>query len=88
MCGSSIARADGNGSGEPGLRVQEPGLRVQETSHQGRSRRSHECCRAHCGERSNLVLSSEDERLSLPSLLVFGVSGRSRQRGRAGRERL
>ena len=43
----------------------EPGLRVQEASHQGRSRRSHECSRAHCGERGSLVLSSEDERLRL-----------------------
>jgi hypothetical protein len=52
--------------GEPGLRVQEPGLRVQEASHQGRSRRSHGCCHAHCGERGRLVLSSEDERLRWP----------------------
>ena len=62
----------------------EPGLRVQEASHQGRSRRSHECSRAHCGERGSLVLSSEDERLRL-SLLAFGVS--SRPGSEAGRER-
>ena len=66
--------------------VGEPGLRVEEIRHQeGRGRRSHECCRAHCGERGNLVLPSEDEYLRLRSLLVFGVGyviG-----SRAGRER-
>ena len=66
--------------------VGEPGLRVEEIRHQeGRGRRSHGCCRAHCGERGCLFLSSEDERLRLRSLLVFGVGyvlG-----SRAGRER-
>jgi hypothetical protein len=47
--------------------VGEPGLRVEEIRHQeGRGRRSHGCCRAHCGERGSLFLSSEDERLRVP----------------------
>jgi len=67
--------------------VGEPGLRVEEIRHQeGRGRRSHGCCRAHCGERGSLVLSSEDERLRLRSLLAFGVVGYVLG-SRAGRER-
>jgi len=65
--------------------VGEPGLRVEEIRHQERRGRSHRCCRAHCGERGCLFLSSEDERLRLRSLLAFGVGyvlG-----SRAGRER-
>ena len=65
--------------------VGEPGLRVEEIRHQEGRGRSHGCCRAHCGERGCLFLSSENERLRLRSLLVFGVGyvlG-----SRAGRER-
>jgi hypothetical protein len=62
----------------------EPGLRVQ-VSPEGRSHHNRGCRGPHRGERGSLVLSSEDERLRLRSLLAFGVGyvlG-----SRAGRER-
>jgi hypothetical protein len=61
--------------------VGEPGLLVEEIRHQeGRGRRSHGCCRAHCGERGSLFLSSEDERLRLRSLLALGLGSSSAAR--------
>ena len=64
----------------------EPGLLVEEITHQeGRSRRSHGCCRSRGG--SSLFLSSEDERLRVPSLLALGLRSSS-SAARQKRERL